>query len=375
MKKTITSLFILAALSLLVGCSGGQSSTNEKSSSLVDEESSSLVEDSSSSSQVSSSKHTTTSSQQKSSSSQAKSSSSSQSFKDNELSTASGLTIKFKATGASIDTIKWGNTQIAKDGFTVGRCANRIANGKFSIDGTQYSVSVNSGSHSLHGGAGSGMDSWRGPFATKDWTKVSQTANSIKYKIESPDGENGYPGKMEMTVTYTLSEAGELAIEYSATTTKDTLCNPTNHLFFAINGNNSYDNINLQIDADNYTPLSNQIPTGAISPVAGTQFDYTTEKAFDTSKNYDDNLVLNGTGYRKVATLTGLTSKIKVDVSTDRPGLQLYKDGSGNICLETQMFPDMINHPEFDSYGTTILRAGEPYPRYSSADGTRGYRI
>ena len=361
MKKTITSLFILAALSLLVGCSGGHSSVNEKSSSLSDEESSSLVEDSSSSSQVSSSKHTTTSSQQKSSSSQAKSSSSSQSFKDNELSTASGLTIKFKATGASIDTIKWGNTQIAKDGFTVGRCANRIANGKFSIDGTQYSVSVNSGSHSLHGGAGSGMNSWRGPFATKDWTRVSQTANSIKYKIESPDGENGYPGKMEMTVTYTLSEAGELAIEYSATTTKDTLCNPTNHLFFAINGNNSYDNINLQIDADNYTPLSNQIPTGAISPVAGTQFDYTTEKAFDKSKNYDDNLVLNGTGYRKVATLTGLTSKIKVDVSTDRPGLQLYKDGSGNICLETQMFPDMINHPEFDSYGTAILRAGETF--------------
>ena len=361
MKKALTSLFILTALSLLVGCSGSNSSTIDDSSSPSGDDSSSLVQDSSPSSQVASSNQTTSSSQQKSSSSQAKSSSSSQSYKDNELSTASGLTIKFKATGAAIDTIKWGSAQIAKDGFTVGRCANRIANGKFSIDGTEYNVSKNDGNNTLHGGQGSGFNSWRGPFATKDWTKVEQTTNSIKYRIESADGDNGFPGKMDMTVTYTLSEDGELSIEYSATTTKDTLCNPTNHLFIAINGNNQYSNINLQIDADKYTPLSNQLPTGEIASVTGTQFDYTTEKAFDGSKNYDDNLVLNGTGYRKVATLTGLSSKIKVDVSTDRPGLQLYKDGSGNICLETQMFPDMINRPEFASYGTTILRANETF--------------
>ena len=361
MKKALTSLFILTALSLLVGCSGGNSSIAEDSSSPSDE-SSSIIEDQSSSSQVSSSSEAkSSSSEAKSSSSSAKSSSSSSSFKDNELSTSSGLTIKFKANGASIDTIKWGSTQIAKDGFTVGRVANRIANGKFSIDGTEYNVSKNNGNNTLHGGQGSGMNSWRGPFATRDWTKVEQTANSIKYSIESADGDNGFPGKMNMTVTYTLSEAGELSIEYSATTTKDTLCNPTNHLFFAINGNNQYSNINLQIDADKYTPLSNQLPTGEIASVTGTQFDYTTEKAFDGSKNYDDNLVLNDTGYRKVATLTGLSSKIKVDVSTDRPGLQLYKDGNGNICLETQMFPDMTNHPEFASYGTTILRANETF--------------
>ena len=279
-------------------------------------------------------------------------------IRNDELYTEDGLSIKFKATGASIDTVKYNGTQIAKDGFVVGRCANRIANGKFSIDGTQYSVSVNSRPHSLHGGAGEGMNSWRGPFATKPWTKVEQTFNTITYSIHSADGENGYPGNMDMTVKYTLSQAGELLIEYRATSDKDTLCNPTNHLFMALNGNTSYDNIKLWIDADNYTPLSNQIPTGEIAPVAGTQFDYTTEKDFDKSKSYDDNLCLNGEGYRKVATMTGTTLGMKVDVFTDRPGLQLYKDGSGNICLETQMFPDAINQANFEN---PILRAGEEF--------------
>ena len=279
-------------------------------------------------------------------------------IRENELYTDSGLSIKFKATGASIDKITFNNKQVAKDGFVVGRCANRIANGKFSIKGTQYSVSVNSGSHSLHGGQGSGMNSWRGPFATKDWTKVEQTASSITYTIHSPDGENGFPGNMDMTVKYTLKQSGELLIEYTATSDKDTLCNPTNHLFMAPNGNNSYNDIKLWIDADNYTPLNNQIPTGAISPVAGTQFDYTTEKSFDGSKSYDDNLVLNGEGYRKVATMTGTSLGLKIDVFTDRPGIQLYKDGNGSICLETQMFPDAINQANFED---PILEANEQF--------------
>ena len=280
---------------------------------------------------------------------------------ENQLYTESGLKVTFKAEGAQISKIEFDNKQIAKDGFVVGRCANRIANGKFTLNGVEYNVSKNSGQHSLHGGAGQGMNSWRGPFATKNWTKVEQTFSSITYTIHSNDGENGYPGNMDMTVKYTLSQEGELAIEYTATTDKDTLCNPTNHLFMALNGNNSYDNIKLWINADNYTPLNNQIPTGEISPVEGTQFDYRTEKAFDKSKSYDDNYVLNGTGYRKVATMTGTSAGIKVDVYTDRAGLQLYKDGSGNICLETQQFPDMINHPEFASYGTTVLKAGEAF--------------
>ena len=369
MKKVLTNILAVSALIVLVGC-GGKSQTSEPGSSIISSEPS-LESSSTEESSSSSSKESTSVSSEKSStalsSSSSKSSSSAASsnpgYKENELSTADGLKIKFKATGASIDTVTYGSTQIAKDGFVVGRCANRIANGKFSIDGTQYSVSINANPHSLHGGNGSGVNSWRGPFATKDWTKVEQTSSSITYSFSSADGDNGYPGKMDMTVKYTLSEQGELAIEYTATTTKDTLCNPTNHLYFNLNGSNNknYNNVDLQIDADNYTPLNNQIPTGAISPVAGTKFDYRTESAFKGSEDYDDNYVLNGTGYRKVASMTGKTAKYKVEVYTDRPGLQLYKAGNGDICLESQMFPDMINHPEFAEYGTTILRANETF--------------
>ena len=272
-------------------------------------------------------------------------------LKENELYTDSGLSIKFKNNGASIDKITWQGKQIAKDGFVVGRCANRIAGASFKIDGVTYNVSKNDGQNSLHGGAGSGMNSWRGPFGTKDWTKVNQTADSITYSIHSADGENGYPGNMDMTVAYTLTEDGQLSIEYRASTDKATLCNPTNHLFIDVNGNGSYDNVELMINADNYTPLSNQIPTGEIKSVEGTQFDYRTNKAFDKSKNYDDN-------YRYVATLTGNTSKLSILVHTDRPGMQLYKDNNGNLCLETQMMPDAINHDNFES---PILRPGEEF--------------
>ena len=281
---------------------------------------------------------------------------------DNQLYTEDGLKVYFKAQGARIDKIEYKNKQIAKDGFTVGRVANRIANGKFTLNGTQYSVTLNDRPNSLHGGG----NSWQGPFATANWTKVEQTFSMIKYKIVSADNDNGYPGEMTMFVTYTLTQQGELSIEYSATTTKDTLCNPTNHLFIDINGNSNrnYGNINLQVNADYYTPLQNQIPTGDVNPVSGTQFDYKVEKAFDGAKSYYDNYVLNHLNKGdtiKAATLTGTQLGVKVDVYTDRPGMQLYKDGSGNICLETQMLPDAINHPEFDDYGTTILRAGETF--------------
>ena len=125
-----------------------------------------------------------------------------------------------------------------------------------------------------------------------------------------------------------------------------------------MNGDTSYSNINLKINADNYTPLVNQLPTGEIAPVSGTKFDYTTEKAFQGSQEYDDNYVLNGEGYRNVATLTGTKLGVKVDVFTDRPGLQLYKAGNGQICLESQMMPDAINQANFED---PLLKAGENF--------------
>ena len=346
MKRKITYLFAIALVAAVSACAANP----ENSSSSAEADDSSTLPIS-----ITSAPETSSSS----SSSKSTNSGSSSDYVDNQLSNESGLTIKFSKTGAAISSINWGNKQLAKDGFVVGRVANRIAKGKFTLNGQQYSITMNNGdTDALHGGKGEGWgNTWRGPFATRDWTKKSQTATTISYEIESSDGDNGFPGKMNMTVTYTLSQSNELLIEYSATTTKDTLCNPTNHLFIDINGSRSYNDVKLWIDADNYTPLnSSKIPTGQIAPVAGTQFDYRTEKTFDSSKSYDDNLVLNATEYAKVASLKG--TQYKVDVFTDRPGLQLYKDGNGNICLETQMMPDAINQANFED---PILRAGETF--------------
>ena len=353
MKRIISKIILLTAIVTISACNKPYQNSNKSESSaditLSTEEPAKSSEPNISSTSIKSSSTVSSSSSQNTSSGPT--------IVDNQLSTENGLVVKFKNNGASIDKITWKGKQIAKDGFVVGRCANRIAGATFKIDGTTYNVSKNDGQNSLHGGSGSGMNSWRGPFATKDWTKVEQTESSITYSIHSASGENGYPGNMDMTVKYTLSEEGDLAIEYRATTDAPTLCNPTNHLFIVVNGNNSYNNIKLQINADNYTPLKNGIPTGQIVSVAGTQFDYRTEKAFDGSKSYD-NLCLNGEGYRQVASLTGETTYLKINVSTDRPGLQLYKDGSGNICLETQMYPDAINQTNFTD---PILRPGEEF--------------
>ena len=270
------------------------------------------------------------------------------------LSTADGLSIRFVSTGAKIDSVTYGNIKIASNGFTVGRCANRIANGQFVLNGQTYNVAKNNGNDSLHGG--DTHNNWQGTIATSQWAKIEQTASSVTYIYQSANGENGYPGNMDLTVKYTLNQSGELDIEYTATTDQDTLCNPTNHLFIDISGSSSYNNLKLWIDADQYTPRNGNLPDGRIVSVEGTQFDYRKEKTFDSSKSYDDNLVLNATEYSKVATLS--STQYKVDVFTDRPGLQLYKENSGNICLETQMFPDAINQKDFED---PILRAGETF--------------
>ena len=337
MKKTLARLALISFALIASACNNATGSTEQSTSNSIPSTSSSSLDVSTASSN---------------------SSDTGKDFVNNQLSIPNGLKIYFKEQGARIDKIEFAGKQIAKDGFTVGRVANRIAKGEFTLNGTKYTVTKNDGNNSLHGGG----RSWQGPFAQANWTKVEQDYRHIKFKIVSADLDNGYPGEMTMFVTYTLSEDGALTIDYSATTTKDTLCNPTNHLFIDINGNRSYSNLKLQVAASNYTPLQNQLPTGEVKSVAGTQFDYINEKTFDSEKSYDDNYVLDkekGT-FGKVATLTG--TQYKVEVSTDRPGLQLYKEpNNGGICLETQMLPDAINHPEFDKYGTTILRAGETF--------------
>ena len=334
MNKNIIRLLAISLIAVVSACSSNPSNNSSEANSSSLDTSSSLVGSNSSTSNGNQSHP----------------------MRDNELYTDS-LSITFNAKGARIQSVKWKGTEIGKDGFIVGRCANRIDGAKFTLNGETYNLTRFSDGSSLHGGGSGG--NWQGPFANATWEKVGQTADTITYKLESKDGDNGYPGNMTMTVKYTLDESGKLDIEYTATTDKDTLCNPTNHLFMNLNGNTSYSNLKLWIDADSYTPLkSNQIPTGDITSVEGTKFDYRIEQNFRSSESYDDNLVLNGSGYRKVATMTGTTLGVKVDVYTDRPGLQLYKENSGRICLETQMFPDAINQPDFED---PILRAGETF--------------
>lgn len=264
------------------------------------------------------------------------------------LSTSQGLTVKFADKGAKIDSVDFNGKHIAENGFTAGRVANRIANGRFTLDGVTYNTDKNNGRHTLHGGS-------RG-FGEKTWTFVEQTENSISFSLHSPDGDMGFPGNLDMTTTYTLEEDGTLTYEYRATCDAKTIFNPINHLYMNMNGNTSNANHDLWIDADTYTKASSDlIPTGEIVSVAGTTLDYRTKNTYHG--NNDSNLCLNGTGYRKVAEMEGKTGGYKVEVFTDRVGLQLYSDGRF-ICMEAQDYPDAINHSNFPSI---VLEANTEY--------------
>ena len=269
----------------------------------------------------------------------------------NRLESGDGLVIEFANRGAKIDSVNFDGTKIAENGFIAGRCANRIANATFQLNGQTYNLDKNNGQHHLHGGS-------RG-FGELDWTKVFQNENSITFGLDSPDGDMGYPGNMHIEVTYTLNEDNELTIEYNANCDASTLINPINHLYFELNGANGStgaSNHNLWIDADKYTPIdSGKIPTGEIADV-NSKFDFRTMKAL-TPNTYDDNFVLNGEGFRKVASMYGTRTNIGVDVYTDRPGLQVYNTRS-QICLETQNFPDAIHH---DNFPSPVLRANERF--------------
>lgn len=261
---------------------------------------------------------------------------------DMQLSNANGLVVNFNKKGAMIDSIKLNELKIAENGFVAGRVANRIANGKFDLDGETYTINKNFfEKHVLHGGTVG--------FDDVEWTKTSQTTYKIVFELDSPDGDQGFPGKMHVTTTYSLNDDGELSIEYKATSDKKTLFNPTNHLYMNMNGvdTKTWKDHSLWVDSTKYTKTDNDlIPTGDIVSVEGTTLNYSTKTTY--VGNNDSNLALNGNGYRKVAELTGNKTNITVDVSTDMPGLQVYND-DGHICLETQFYPDAIHHENFPS--------------------------
>jgi aldose 1-epimerase len=270
-------------------------------------------------------------------------------------------------------------------GSTVGRYGNRIAAGKFTLDGKTYQLDLNNGPNHLHGGAhGFYKKLWKGE-AVK-----GKDGPGVKLTYVSKDGEEGYPGTVTLTVTYTLTRENGLRIDYLGTTDKPTLLNPTHHSYFNLSGDPTHTILDedLTIDADKTTPVGpGLIPTGKLANVAGTPMDFrkatkigarvdAKDEQLDLGKGYDHNWVLNHytKKLRRAAELYDPTSGIVMQIVTDQPGLQFYSGNFLNgtihgkkgvahkhrtaLCLEAQLFPDAPNHSTFPS---AVLRPGQRY--------------
>lgn len=270
-------------------------------------------------------------------------------------------------------------------GCITGRYANRIAKGKFMLDSIEYQLDLNNGPNSLHGGfKGFDKQVWK----AEDFSSDSVAGVILTYL--SPDGDQGYPGNLDVSVTYTLNNQNELRIDYNARTDKKTVVNLTNHSYFNLDNGGQSDILDhqLKIIADSFTPTDETlIPSGEIIPVEATPMDFTSFKTIgenlDTSYRpiaiaggYDHNYVLSSGGgeLALVAVVKEPDSGRKMEVFTTEPGIQFYSgnflDGSitgkngavyhknHGFCLETQHFPDSPNQPEFPS---TVLNPGENY--------------
>lgn len=311
-----------------------------------------------------------------------------------------GMTAKIMDYGATVVSLtapdrngKYGEVTLGYDEFsqypekspyfgcTVGRFGNRIAKGKFTLDGKEYSLPINNGENSLHGGT-KGFDK----LIWKVVKKPTAKSASITFALTSPDGDQGYPGKLDVQVTYTLTAANELKIDYVAKTDKATVVNLTNHTYFNLSGGKDILGHKMQILADAITPVSEAlIPTGKLMPVKGTPFDFNKMtvigKGIDADHEqikfgggYDHNWVVRGKGLRKIAAVHDPATGRYMEVKTTEPGVQFYSgnfmDGThsghggfvhnkrSGFCLETQHFPDSPNHKNFPS---TVLRPGKTY--------------
>ena len=275
-------------------------------------------------------------------------------------------------------------------GAIVGRVANRIGGASFELNGRTYQLDKNDNGNNLH----SGMDF----YSKRMWRVEEYGKDHIVLSLHSPDGDQGYPGEVDITVTYTLTGDNEVKIHYHAVPKEDTLLNMTNHSYFNLAGQSSGTILDQEvwIDADAYTEADAQsIPTGEITPVEGTPMDFRESKeigrdieedyqALKFGGGYDHNWALNGTGFRKVASLSCGQSGISMEVNTDLPGMQLYcgnflegDAGKGGctygkrsgVCFETQYFPDAVHK---ENFAGPVVKAGETYDTVTSYKFTSG---
>lgn len=268
-------------------------------------------------------------------------------------------------------------------GATIGRYGNRIAKGKFTLDGVEYKIPLNNGQNALHGG--------KKGFNDVVWDVEQPDGKTLIFTYFSKDGEEGFPGNLTTKVTYSITDNNELKIEYEASTDKKTPVNLTNHAFFNLNGEGSGDILNhsVQIFADKFNPVdSTLIPTGQLQSVLNTPLDFNSAKTIGERINADNEQLKFGNGYDHnyifsgkkenemwhAATVKGDKSGIKMDIFTQEPGMQFYsgnfmqgkntfKNGSTDdfrtaFAMETQHFPDSPNQPSFPS---TVLNPGEKY--------------
>jgi len=265
-------------------------------------------------------------------------------------------------------------------GSVVGRYANRIANGRFTLDGVEYTLPQNNGPNTLHGGP-------KGWHSVVWDTEVIKKSNepAVRFTYHSPDMEEGFPGNVDVQVVYTWTDNNEIVMDYTCTTDKKTVVNVTNHAYFNLHGAGNGDILDhvLTLRASAFTPVDSvMIPTGEIRPVAGTPFDFTTPhpigerigENYDQlilGKGYDHNFVLDNKEDVDVTVYDPESGRV-LEVLTDQPGMQLYtgnfldgtKTGHGGkpynfrsaLCLESGHYPDSPNHPEFPS---TVLIPGD----------------
>ncbi len=267
-------------------------------------------------------------------------------------------------------------------GALIGRNSNRIENSEFTLNGKTYKLYSNNGRNNLHGGKiGFDKKVW-------DYNMIDNDEPSLELSLLSPDGDEGFPGNLNIKVTYTLTKDNAISIHYEGICDSDTVLNMTNHSYFNLNGHNSgsVDNHKLWLDADFFTPNTDEsMPYGEVLSVKGTPFDFKEESIMSEHfssdyeqvtkfSGFDHNFALNGYGYRLSAGLTGDKTGITMEMYTDQSGVQLYtcnkpyltrvcKDGAiygehGAICLETQSFPNSL---KFSHFPNAFLKKGEKY--------------